>query len=602
MLQPLLMKLSSLPYLWCRYVPWILSLPALSAQQTPALIGREVSVPRHLQDGEELTLPLRALVEHGRHLFEANWTVEEGGGRPLTKGNGSPLADPAAPLVFPHNFNRVSAPDANSCFGCHNSPVSGGNGDFVANVFVTAQRFDFATFNGLETVPTKGNVDERGRPATLQDIGNSRASLGMFGSGYIEMLARQMSTELRARRDGLAPGAVTNLITKGVSFGTLRRRPDGTWDVSQVEGLPVPSLATRGAHPPDLLVRPFHQAGNVISLRQFSNNAFNHHHGIQSTERFGVDTDPDGDGVVNELTRADVTAVSVFQATLAVPGRMIPNHPEIEDAVLLGEAKFQAIGCAACHVPNLPLDREGWVFTEPNPYNPPGNLRPGEAPELRVDLSSPELPQPRLQPVDGVVWVPAFTDLRLHDICSGPDDPNVEPLDMNQPAGSPEFFAGNRKFLTRKLWGVARKPNYFHHGQYTTMREAILAHAGEAEASRAAFEALSEHERNCVIEFLKTLQVLPPGTISLFVDEHGAPKSWPPARFTRFDRVGAGRLRLEWAGSSSLYAPARLLQLQRSFQVTGQWENQGPAEASSAEVATGDAPAAFFRLQPVGDF
>jgi hypothetical protein len=38
----------------------------------------------------------------------------------------------------------------------------------------------------------------------------------------------------------------------------------------------------------------------VVSLRQFSNNAFNHHHGIQSTERLGAGTDPDGDGFVNE--------------------------------------------------------------------------------------------------------------------------------------------------------------------------------------------------------------------------------------------------------------------------------------------------------------
>lgn len=46
--------------------------------------------------------------------------------------------------------------------------------------------------------------------------------------------------------------------------------------------------------PPSLVIRPFHQAGRVVSLREFSNNAFNHHHGIQSSERFGAGTDPDG--------------------------------------------------------------------------------------------------------------------------------------------------------------------------------------------------------------------------------------------------------------------------------------------------------------------
>jgi hypothetical protein len=50
---------------------------------------------------------------------------------------------------------------------------------------------------------------------------------------------------------------------------------------------------------------PFHQAGAVVSLRQFTNNAFNQHHGIQSEERFGLGVDEDGDGFANELTRAD---------------------------------------------------------------------------------------------------------------------------------------------------------------------------------------------------------------------------------------------------------------------------------------------------------
>ncbi len=70
-----------------------------------------------------------------------------------------------------------------------------------------------------------------------------------------------------------------------------------------------------------------------------------------------------------------------------------------------------------------------------------------------VDLTDHDLPSPRLQlnRENGLLYVPAFTDLKLHDISDGPEDPNVEPLDMNQPAGSPGFFAGNRKFITKKL-------------------------------------------------------------------------------------------------------------------------------------------------------
>ena len=216
---------------------------------------------------------------------------------------------------------------------------------------------------------------------------------------------------------------------------------------------------------------------------------------------------------------------------MAVPGRVIPNDPEIEDAVRVGEQRFASIRCTVCHVPALPLDRQGWIFSEPNPFNPanPPNLLVGQAPTFSVDLSRDDLPGPRLKPSRGIVMVPAFTDFKLHDITSGlPGDPNVEALDMNQPAGSAGFFAGNSKFLTRKLWGTANEPPFFHHGLFTTLRQAVKAHDGEARASRQAFEALSPFEQDCVIEFLKTLQVLPPGTRSLIVDEHGRKKHWPP--------------------------------------------------------------------------
>ena len=100
-------------------------------------------------------------------------------------------------------------------------------------------------------------------------------------------------------------------------------------------------------------------------------------------------------------------------------------------------------------------------------------------------------------------------------------------LDQNQPMWSSKFRRGNRRFLTTRLWGVANQPPFFHHGLFTTLRESVLAHHGEAEASRAAFLHSSEYERDSLIEFLKTLQVLPPGTRSLIVDEKFQRKRWP---------------------------------------------------------------------------
>lgn len=495
-----------------------------------AEIGREVGVARHLRDGDEYRLSTGRLLRHGQTLFEAVFTEQEGGGRPLTKGTGDPLADPSSPLVFPRNFNRLSAMDANSCGSCHGVPFLGGGGHFTANAVLIGQRFDFITFDRSDTVPLRGALDERGQPITLQSF-NSRATVGMFGSGFIEMLARQITEDLQAIRDAIPAGGAASLVSKGVDYGRLARNADGTWDVTSVEGIPASSLVSAGAaDPPSLIIRPFHQSGTVISIRQFTNNAFNHHLGIQSTERFGAGADPDGDGFEDELSRADVTAAALFQATLPVPGRVIPNDRAIERAVLTGERRFEEIGCATCHLPSLPLDERGWIFSEPNPFNPEGNLRPGDAEPVSVDLTSSRLPGPRLTPEDGVVYVPAFTDLKLHDITSGEGDPNIDPLDMNEPAGSPAFFGGNSKFLTKKLWGAANEPPYFHHGQFATLREAILAHAGEAAASTAAFQSLSAHEQGSIIEFLKTLQVLPPGSASLVVDEDGRAKRWPPAR------------------------------------------------------------------------
>src|SRR6266700_650398 len=447
-------------------------------------IGREVAIPRHMQDGEEYKVSIPALVDYGRKLFDAMWTSQEGAGRPLTKGTGAPLADAHEPLVFPRNFNRISGPDTNSCSGCHNKPYIGGGGDIASNVFVLGQRFDFATFNQSNMAGTQTAVDEIGNPATLQTIANFRKTIGMSGSGFIEMLARQITADLQSIRDTTPLGGSSVLISKGITFGAIRRNANGTWDTSHVVGISALSLKTTGPKdPPTLIIRPFHQAGNVVSLREFTNSAFNHHHGMQSEERFGIGVDADGDGAINELTRADITAASVFQATLPVPGRMLSTDPEIQEAVVMGEKKFRALGCASCHLESLPLENKGWIYSEPGPYNPPTNIRAGEVPAINIDLTSDDLPQPRLKATNGVVYVPAYTDLKLHDITSGPGDPNREPLDMNQTPGTAAFFAGNGKFITRKLWGICNQHSFGHHGLYTTMREAVLAHGGEAAAS-----------------------------------------------------------------------------------------------------------------------
>src|ERR1041384_7240849 len=98
---------------WCVY--GAIFTMALSAQDSS--LGREVSIARHLHDGDEFDLSIPKLIEVGKKLFQANWTIQEGAGCPQSKGTGTVLSDQSAPLVFPRAWNRVSGPDAHSCAG-----------------------------------------------------------------------------------------------------------------------------------------------------------------------------------------------------------------------------------------------------------------------------------------------------------------------------------------------------------------------------------------------------------------------------------------------------------------------------------------------------
>jgi len=111
-----------------------------------------VAIPQHLQNEQEFQTSLTTVPEFGRQLFAATWTIQEGQGWPLAKGVRTPtlLSDLSSPLVFPRNFNRLSAPDANSCVGCHNVPIPGSAGDIMTNVFVLGQRCDSITLDHFD--------------------------------------------------------------------------------------------------------------------------------------------------------------------------------------------------------------------------------------------------------------------------------------------------------------------------------------------------------------------------------------------------------------------------------------------------------------------
>lgn len=428
--------------------------------------------------------------EHGSQLFAAKFNVCDGAGRPETTGGGDRRNVPSfSDEGHPISANQVarlrtSAPDADSCAGCHNDPAPGGAGDFVANVFVLAQTLDPVT---LSVSP---------------GLSNSRNTLGMHGAGPIEMLAREMTAELQAQADGLPDGRHV-LTTKGVNFEIEIRNGD----VVHSEGIDH-----------DLVVRPFHQAGKVVSLREFSVNAMNHHHGMQAEERFdlnaqkGFDPDHDGDGVQRELTIGDMTAIAVWQAQLSTPTQVLPADRRQRLLAKRGRKVFSQIGCAHCHKPEMTLNERR--FIEPNPHNPEGTCgRPADGcPAFAFDMTRQGEGKRLAKGPNGTAIVRAFTDLKRHNLCDPPEPGAIrwfcnEQLAQGRPDqnGNP----GSEYFLTRKLWDVGNTAPYGHRGDISTITEAILYHGGEGRQSRDAFEAMPTRDQRALVTFLKTLKVVP---------------------------------------------------------------------------------------------
>ena len=457
-------------------------------------IGDEPAVKTHLiqSDIEEGNISIEDVIKHGESLFTARFNSLDGFGRPLSSGDRTRRKNKK---IFPENFNRISGPESQACSDCHNMPIVGGGGSNVTNVFSSAEKSPFLDFDAE-------SID---KDIKISEVGNERNTTGMFGSGLVELLAREMTKDLIAQRATAEALAIKEsrdvrilLTTKGVDFGFLTARPNGTIDTSEIEGVDR-----------DLIIKPFTQKGVVISLRVFTNNAMNHHHGMQSSERFldkedvhkAMDVlsdmnDYDGDGVENELSSGDITAVTLFQATLNIPVRILPESEEEKKAAKNGEALFKDIGCNSCHVESLPL--KSLNFTDPSPFNPKNHLSPDDTAGISVDLGKffPNLERDS----NGNYLVPLFSDLRRHSMGENLNNEKVKQLSSRGKIDTDQW-------MTRKLWGFASEPPFLHHGRATLISEAILMHGGDAEESRVKYQQLSAYDKASIVEYLNTFQI-----------------------------------------------------------------------------------------------
>ena len=420
--------------------------------------------------------PFRA-IRRGRQIFQRKFLHSQGQGPLANDGIGDINTDIS-----------LGAGVSDSCAGCHGRPrgAAGVGGDVVT------------------------------RP-------DSRDAPHLFGIGLKEMLADEITTDLRLlRSQAIDEWRLTHratskvLLSKGIEFGTITIRDDGQIDASQVRGVN-----------PDLRVRPFFAHGGKISIRESAIGAFNEEMGLQSvdadlmrahngariTTRSGMEldgsndrieappteaatADPDQDGIPNEIPTSLVDFMEFYLLNYFKPA-LYQQTPQTEH----GRRLFVKSGCAGCHIPDVPINRDRRVADVETVFDQERGIfnslfATANPLFATVDdhLWFPALKQPRLRPflVQNI-----FTDLKRHNL-------------------GPNFYERNfdgttrTEFLTAPLWGVGSSGPYGHDGRSITLREVILRHGGEAQAARNAFAGLSPEQQERVISFLNSLVLFPP--------------------------------------------------------------------------------------------
>lgn len=451
-----------------------------NAQDAP---WAERAIRAHVQQdslrGELPLLVLEELRQQGEALFTAKFTPADGAGRPFATQATIPTKRDAPPADL---FDRAGGPDANACSGCHNQPAIGGAGDFVTNIFITE------------------SPDANLAPMPDPSLANERGTTHIFGAGLIELLAREMTADLHEIRKITIEEAasenreiIARLATKGIDFGEITASAEGAIDTSRVDGVDD-----------DLVVKPFGQKGVFVSLREFTVNVLNHHHGMQANERFGFghtgELDFDGDGVNEEITEGDVSALVAWQAGLKPPETVEPDDDRWKIAAARGSQVFDELGCATCHRPTLPLD--SLKFADPGPLDTPGTLSASDVVEPAIyDLALLEWAASLPRNERNQILVPLFGDLKRHRIAN-PDDPLANE-ELPQRGVEPGVF------MTAELWGLAGTAPYGHRNDRVTIDEIVRAHGGDAQAATEAYSTAAEGDRDALIAYLKTLAIAP---------------------------------------------------------------------------------------------
>jgi cytochrome c553 len=459
--------------------------------------------------------------DRGDEEFSHQFTAAEGGGANV--GNGQRYTRmPRADLNgfgewATHTPSRATGPNAASCDGCHNE---GGDG----------------------AGPAADNVHRDPRHSGQANQMIQRNTPALRGLAGIQVLAEEMTAELQQIRQnarnaacGTAGFAQANLTTKGVNFGVYR--------VSRTSGPQNPPCpfndqsSTFQGISSDLVVRPFQWKGTVTMIRDFVRGAMHNENGVQAVEIVGAGVDGDGDGVTDELSVGDITALAVYMSAQARPttklelnslGLLTPALTAAEiTQINRGSTLFDQIGCATCHVRSFTTN--GRTFSEPS-QNP--NFRDATFPAGQNPAQQGVTPQNAVtwditrDGPDNRITIPNTGGDLLGSFRRSGNGAVVQPfgdqkrhsMGFDLAEQIDEEGTGADNFMTENLWGVGTSAPYLHDGRATTLTEAILYHTGVSEQttfngqtvstpnfSRVNFLNLSTADKAALIAFLNNL-------------------------------------------------------------------------------------------------
>jgi mono/diheme cytochrome c family protein len=409
------------------------------------------------------------LFEIGDFLFETIYQVGDGMGNALT---GLPANNQPRPNFrpFPNNvhFAAFGAPEAQSCVSCHNLGGDDGAGDLNHNIFQIGDGINRAS-------------------------GVPRNPPPLLGSGLRQQIGIEMTAELQGQlAAGKAQAVATNtnvtvaLSSKTRNFGSVVAKPDGTVDFT---------LLNKGIDT-DLVVKPFGWKGREATIRRFIEGGFRVHFGMQTGPQVakqcpnvnllgtGACPDPDGDGVVDEISDGQLSAEAVYMSLLEVPVRVPAPTAAAQLRVNQGEALFNQVGCQGCHTQNLTL-------------NSPIHTEPGDAAGstgITYNLATAmHDPKPALN-ANGSMTVEIWSDFKRHDMGAVDCDSKA----FNQIAAC--FF------ITPPLWGVGVTGPWLHDGRAATLQDSILLHGGGDDTNSVnAFKLLTADQQLQIVEFLQSL-------------------------------------------------------------------------------------------------